>query len=258
MEISFKGKTALITGASEGIGYATAELFGRLGAKVAICGRNMQKLENAKKSLENNGIDVFIQSADVADTKQFMSFADNAEKAFGSIDIVVNNAGYMPFVLLKDTTEEMWDMVIDTNLKSVFTGGKIAYEKMKDHGGVLINASSFASVIPSVGYTAYAAAKSGVSSLTKTMASELAPYGIRVLGYIPGLIDTALTRESQKMNGDKLLEPISARRFGTPEDVARVIVFMASDWAGYMSGTCVEITGGKFATQNPIKAWDLK
>jgi NAD(P)-dependent dehydrogenase (short-subunit alcohol dehydrogenase family) len=257
MEISFKGKTAVVTGASEGIGYAAAELFGKLGANVAICARNIDKLENAKAQLEKQGIKVYIQSVDVAKMDQLMDFADNVEKEFGRIDIIVNNAGYMPFTLLKDTSEQMWDTVIDTNLKSVFVGGKIAYEKMKDNGGVVINASSFASVIPSVGYTAYAAAKAGVSSLTKTMASELAPYKIRVLGYIPGLIDTALTKESQKMNGDKLLEPISMRRFGTPEDVAKVIVFMASDLAGYMSGTCVEITGGKFATQNPMKAWNI-
>ena len=129
---------------------------------------------------------------------------------------------------------------------------------MRKNGGVLINASSFASVIPSVGYTAYAAAKAGVSSMTRTMAAELAPYNIRVLGYIPGLIDTALTKESQKINGEKLLEPIAERRYGNPDDIAKVIAFMASDLAEYMTGTCLEITGGKFAVQNPMKAWELK
>ena len=258
MEISFIGKTAVVTGASDGIGYATAELFGKLGAKVAICARNMDKLNSAKEKLEALNIEVYAQSCDASKSKELFDFADNVEKVLGSIDIWVSNAGYMPFSLLKDMSEEHYDIVMDTNLKSVFIGGKIAYEKMRQKGGVLINASSFASVIPSVGYTAYAAAKAGVSSMTRTMASELAPYNIRVLGYIPGLIDTALTKESQKINGDKLLEPISNRRFGDPEDIAKVIVFMASDFAGYMTGTCLEISGGKFATQNPMKAWELK
>ena len=258
MDLSFEGKTAVVTGASEGIGFATAELFGKLGAKVAICARNKDKLKAAEDLLKEEGIDVYIESCDVSKSKDLLAFADNVEKKFGSIDIFVSNAGYMPFSLVKDMTEDLWDIVIDTNLKSVFIGGKIAYEKMRKNGGVLINASSFASVIPSVGYTAYAAAKAGVSSMTRTMAAELAPYNIRVLGYIPGLIDTALTKESQKINGEKLLEPIAERRYGNPDDIAKVIAFMASDLAEYMTGTCLEITGGKFAVQNPMKAWELK
>ena len=258
MELSFKGKTVVITGASEGIGFACAEVFGKLGANVAICARNVDKLKDAENKLKAQSINVYSQSCDVSKSKELLSFADNAEKTFGSIHVFISNAGYMPFSLVKDMSEDLWDTVIDTNLKSVFIGGKIAYEKMRQKGGVLINASSFASVIPSVGYTAYAAAKAGVSSMTRTMASELAPYNIRVLGYIPGLIDTALTKVSQEIIGDKLLEPISARRFGNPYDVANVIAFMASDMAGYMTGTCIEITGGKFATQNPMKAWELK
>lgn len=258
MDLSFEGKTAVVTGASEGIGFATAELFGKLGAKVAICARNKDKLKAAEDLLKEEGIDVYTASCDVSKSKDLLAFADNVEKKFGSIDIFVSNAGYMPFSLVKDMTEDLWDIVIDTNLKSVFIGGKIAYEKMRKNGGVLINASSFASVIPSVGYTAYAAAKAGVSSMTRTMAAELAPYNIRVLGYIPGLIDTALTKESQKINGEKLLEPIAERRYGNPDDIAKVIAFMASDLAEYMTGTCLEITGGKFAVQNPMKAWELK
>ena len=258
MDLSFEGKTAVVTGASEGIGFATAELFGKLGAKVAICARNKDKLKAAEDLLKEEGIDVYTESCDVSKSKELLAFADNVEKKFGSIDIFVSNAGYMPFSLVKDMTEDLWDIVIDTNLKSVFIGGKIAYEKMRKNGGVLINASSFASVIPSVGYTAYAAAKAGVSSMTRTMAAELAPYNIRVLGYIPGLIDTALTKESQKINGEKLLEPIAERRYGNPDDIAKVIAFMASDLAEYMTGTCLEITGGKFAVQNPMKAWELK
>ena len=239
MEISFKNKTVLITGASEGIGFAAAAAFGKSGANVAICGRNAEKLEKAENSLKEMGIKTYAQTCDVSKTQQFRDFADNTEKNLGPIDIFINNAGYMPFVLLKDMDEEMLDTIMNINLKSVFVGSKIAFEKMKDRGGVIINASSFASVIPTVGYTAYAAAKAAVSSLTRTSASEFAPYGIRVLGYI-------------------LLEPISLRRYGNPDDIAGALLFMASDLAGYITGTCIEISGGKFSTQNPMKAWELK
>jgi NAD(P)-dependent dehydrogenase (short-subunit alcohol dehydrogenase family) len=125
------------------------------------------------------------------------------------------------------------------------------------NGGVLINAASFASLMPSVNAGVYAATKAAISSLTRTLSSELAPYNIRVVGYIPGLIATDINNESIARNRDRLLEAISLRKFGTAEDVAYGIVFLASEYASYISGTCLEITGGKFATQNPMAAWDI-
>ena len=128
---------------------------------------------------------------------------------------------------------------------------------MRKNGGVRINASSFASVIPSVGYGAYAAAKAGVTSLTRTLAAELAPYNIRVVGYIPGVIDTNLTKENLRVNGEKLYEPLAIRRFGQPEDVAGTIAFLASEAASYITGCCIEVTGGKYSVQNPMKAYEF-
>ena len=176
---------------------------------------------------------------------------------FLTTKIWISNAGYMPFALNKDVDDELWDKIINTNLKSVYNGGKIAYEKMRKNGGVLINASSFASVIPSVGYGAYAAAKAGVTSLTRTLAAELAPYNIRVVGYIPGVIDTNLTKENLRVNGEKLYEPLAIRRFGQPEDVAGTIAFLASEAASYITGCCIEVTGGKYSVQNPMKAYEF-
>ena len=258
MKFDFTGKVAVITGGSAGMGYAAAELFGLCGAKVAICARNKEKLAAAVDSLKAKGIDAIGEECDVSSSKELFKFADDVEKHFGKIDIWVSNAGYMPFSLIKDCDDDLWDKIINTNLKSVFIGGKIAYEKMRKNGGVLINASSFASVIPSVGFGAYAAAKSGVTSLTRTMAAELAPYNIRVVGYIPGVIDTDLTKENIRINGDKLYEPLAIRRIGKAEDVAEAIAFLASDSASYITGCCIEVTGGKFAVQNPMKAYELK
>lgn len=257
MEISFKGKTVLVTGASEGIGFETARLFGQCGANVAICARHADKLEKAKAELEALGIHVLTGSVDVKEEDQFRAFADETEKYFGTIDVLVNNAGWMPYATIEEMPMDQWDGVVATNLTSVFLGLKIGLEKMKAHGGVIINASSFTNIIPTVGYAAYSCTKAAIASLTRTAASEFAPYGIRVVGYIPGFIDTPMTRPSQAVNGDKLLEPIPLRRLGRPEEIARGIVFAASDWASYISGTNLEITGGKFSTQAPGAAWKI-
>ena len=257
MQFDFIGKVAVLCGGTVGMGYAAAELFGKSGAKVAICARSENKVKEAVEKLTAQGIDAIGEICDVSDTKQIFAFADKVEEAFGKIDIWVSNAGYMPFSLIKDIDDELYDKIINTNLKSVFNGGKIAYEKMRENGGVLINASSFSTVIPSIGFGLYAAAKAGVSSLTRTLAAELAPYNIRVVGYIPGVIDTDLTKEMQRINGDKLVEALAIRRLGDPEDVAGLIAFLASDAAKYITGTCVEATGGKFAVQNAMKAYEF-
>ena len=143
------------------------------------------------------------------------------------------------------------------NLKSVFLCTQAAIRPMKRHGGTIINACSFAALIPSVGQAAYAAAKIGVKSLTQVSAAELAPYGIRVLGYLPGVIATQLIQpliqdpvRAETMRGD-----IAAHRFGSPAEVASVVAFLASEQAGYVSGCCVEVHGGKLCVQNPSAAY---
>lgn len=256
MELSFENKVVVITGGSDGIGLATAKLFAESGAKIAICGRSPEKLKLAENELRKISANVFTQSCDVTVPEQLFEFADQAEQALGTIDVWISNAGNMPCAFLKDMDVEQWDAIINSNLRPVFLGGKIAYEKMRKKGGILINAASFAARMPSVGFSAYAAAKAGVVSLTQSFASELAPYGIRVLGYAPGFTVTNLNRKQAEM-GD-VLSPISMHRLGAPEDIAKVIYFMASDLSGYISGTCIEISGGKFSTQNPALAWDMK
>lgn len=253
MELSFKDNVVVITGGSDGIGLQTAKLFCEAGARVAICGRNEEKLQNAVSDLQTTGAEIFSGVCDVTDPDQFFSFADKAEEALGAFDVFINNAGNMPYAMLKDMDVQFFDDVINANLRPIFLGAKVAYEKMREHGGVLINAASFAAKMPSVGFSVYAAAKAGVVSLTQSFASELAPYGIRVLGYAPGFTVTNLNRKQAEM--DDVLSPISMNRLGAPIDIAKTILFMASDLAGYISGTCIEISGGKYSTQNPAFAW---
>jgi len=258
MNIRFDGQTVLITGGSAGIGLAAAELFGSLGAKVAICGTGAGKLEQAVERLKSKGIAVLGETCDVTDSAALERFAAHAEAALGPIDVWISNAGIYPQYSIIDTEEALWDQTVDTNMKAVYLGARTAYRTMRDRGGVMLLASSFAAVFPSVGSGVYAATKAAVSSMVKTLAAELAPYGIRVNGYIPGVIDTDMTRALTAANGEAMRSAIAMRSFGEPIDVAWAMAFLASGYARYITGTTLEITGGKMGVQNPGKAWTDK
>ena len=258
MDIRFDNKVALITGGTSGIGLAFAELAGSLGAKVAVCGTNPNKLSKALEELRGKGITAYGETCDVSDGAALQAFADYTQAELGPIDIWVSNAGVYPQHSIIDTTEEVWDRTVDTNLKSVYLGARIGYQAMKERGGVMLLASSFAALFPSVGSGVYAATKSAISSMVRTLAAELAPYGIRVNGYIPGVIDTEMNQALIAERGEQLLAPIALRTFGHAEDVAWAMAFLASDYARYITGTCLEISGGKMGVQNPSKAWQDK
>lgn len=258
MNVRFDEKVVLITGGTAGIGLSAAEVFGGLGAKVAICGTKQDKLEAAANGLKEKGITVFYETCDVGNTASLSAFAAHAEEALGPVDIWVSNAGMYPQYSIIDTEEAMWDKILDTNMKSVYWGAKLAYQSMKNRGGVILLASSFSSVMPSVGSGVYAATKSAITSMTKTLAAELAPYDIRVNGYIPGLIITDMTRDIAEANEEAMRSVIAMNKFGKPDDIAWAMAFLASDYASYITGTTLEISGGKFGVQNAAKAWTDK
>lgn len=188
--------------------------------------------------------------------EELRAFAAQVFKKYGRIDVWINNAGISPKAKLLDMSGDEWDEVMRINLKGVFLGSQIAARYMKDSGGgVILNAASYAAVMPSATSGAYAAAKAGVTSLTRSMAAEFARFGIRVVAYIPGMVATDINRAKIEQTGQKLLAQISMNRFGEPAEVARALVFLASDAASYITGTAVEITGGKFSIQNPEVPW---
>ena len=256
MELGLKDKVVVITGGATGIGKAAAMSFAREGCKLAICGRSQNKLSNVELEFQQAGFPLLAKQADASINSELTAFADAVVKAYGKIDIWVNNAGIYPQGSLMDMTEVEWDKVMNINLKSVFLGSKIAYSYMKDQKkGVILNAESFASLIPSAGSGAYAVSKVGITWLTKVLAAELAPYNIRVNGYIPGLIKTDITEGVIGENEGRFESQIALNRLGVPEDLADGIVFLASDAAGYITGTHLEISGGKLCVQNPHYAW---
>ena len=255
MDLGLSGKTALVTGASRGIGRAIALGLAAEGVNVVLNGLNPEGLAAAAKEVAERGVRAVPLAADVSDPRAVEEMFGKVKDLFGRLDILVNNAGFLKAKPLLDLSCEEWRKSIDVNLTSVFLCSKSAAPLMKDNGGVIINAASYAAVIPSIKHAAYAAAKAGVVSMTRTMAGELAPLGIRVVCYIPGVIETDLTAAVRAEKGKALVSQIALQRYGRPEEVADLVVFLSSRAAGYITGVAYEVSGGKLAVQNPADGW---
>ena len=257
MDVNLRNKVAVVTGGTAGIGLATAELFAREGAMVAICSSTQTNVDKAVKAFAEKGLKAYGERVDVSSREEMFGFADRVEQQFGGIDVWVSNAGIMPEKKIIDTTEEVWQKAMDVNLKSVYYGALIAADKIRKRGGgVLINAASFASLMPSVGSGAYAATKAAIANMTRTLAGELAPFNIRVVGFIPGVIETPMTAGWIEKKGKALASQHALNRVGRADEIANALLFLASDYASFITGTCMEITGGKFCVQNPADAWN--
>ncbi len=238
-------KVALITGASRGIGRATAERFARGGYNLALVSRSEESLNRVKEELSGYGVDILIFPADVSDFKRAQEVVDTTIKEMGRIDVLVNNAGTTLDKFLLRTTEEDWDRIIDINLKSVFNYSKAASRYMlKQKSGVIINVSSVVGLIGNAGQASYAASKAGIIAFTKSLAKELGSRNIRVVAVAPGFIETDLTSNLPQDIKDYYFQQIALRRFGKPEDVAGVIYFLASEDANYITGQTIIVDGG--------------
>ncbi|MFH1489836.1 MAG: SDR family oxidoreductase [Pseudomonadota bacterium] len=254
MKLDFTGKTAVVTGGSEGIGLAIARAFLDSGAGVAICSRSQIKLDRALAGL--NSPKCLGMTLDVADRPTLFEFADRVEEHFGGIDIWVSNAGILVGARLIETSEEEMQRLWDVNVKSIYYGGLIAADKIRKRGGgSLINGSSYAALLPVLGGGAYAASKAAVLSMTRSLAAELAPFNIRVNAYCPGVVETAMTSDVLQAKRDYLSSQNVLGRVGRPEEIAGAVLFLASEQASYITGTHIEISGGKFCVQNPGQAW---
>ena len=256
MDLGLKDKVILITGGTAGIGEACALAFSREGAHVAVCGRTQKRIAAFKERCAQAGADVFVKQADAGQAEELQAFADAVVSRFGTIDVWINNAGINVGKRLMEITPEDWQQTVAVNLSGVLFGTQIAARAMGEKGGVILNASSFASLIPSVGGTMYGATKAAVSNMTKTMAAELAPQHIRVNAYIPGIIDTPMNAERIADDANHaLINAIALHRVGTADEMAQALVFLASDQASYITGTAIEVSGGKYAVQNSEILW---
>ena len=251
--MKLKHKTALITGGSDGMGFATAELFLNEGANVAIAGRSRGRGEKALARLRRLGPVIFVQG-DVSRPSDARRMVENTVRRFGRIDILFNNAGVYLEKFAEDTTEEEWDRVVDINLKGTFLVSKYAIPHMRRQcSGVIVNNSSDAGLIGNRSCPAYCASKGGVTIMTKAMALDLAKDGIRVNCVNPGVIDTSMLEREVRASADRkkyLKEAVDMHpigRLGRPQEVAHAVLFLASDEARFVTGTALSIDGGTTA-----------
>lgn len=239
-------KTALITGASRGIGRAIALELGKHGANIAVnYAGNEKKAQEVVDELLQLGVKAFKIQADVSNESNVKEMIKEVIKQFGGLDILVNNAGVTKDNLLMRMKEAEFDQVINTNLKGVFLCTKaVTRQMMKQKAGRIVNVASIVGVSGNPGQANYVAAKAGVIGLTKTTAKELASRNILVNAVAPGFISTDMTDALTEEQRDEMLSMIPLAKLGTPEDVARVVRFLASSDANYITGQTIHIDGG--------------
>lgn len=244
--MKLEGKSALVTGASRGIGREIALELAKQGANVAVNYAGSEKLANeVVAEIKALGREAIAIQANVADGEAVTDMVNKVIAQFGSLDILVNNAGITRDTLLMRMKEDDWDAVIDTNLKGVFLCTKaVTRQMMKQRSGRIINISSIVGVSGNAGQANYVAAKAGVIGLTKTTAKEFASRGITVNAVAPGFITTDMTDKLTEEIKGEMLKQIPLARLGDPEDIAKVVVFLASEDSRYMTGQTLHVDGG--------------
>lgn len=240
-----EGKVALVTGGSRGIGAAIVRRFAEQGASVAFTYRSSSAAADAlAKDLEQHGNPVKAYQSDASSYEQSETLAKTVLEEFGRVDILVNNAGITRDTLLLRMTEEHWDDVVQTNLKSVFNLTKhLLRSMMKNRGGSIINMSSIVGMTGNAGQANYAASKAGIFGFTKSVAKEMGTRGIRCNAIAPGFIETDMTDALDEDTKQTYLDNIPLKRLGKAEEVADVCVFLGADLSAYVSGQVISVCG---------------
>jgi len=243
--MGLKDKVALITGGARGIGRAIALAFAREGADIAIADVNQEEAEKTAKDIEALGRKSLPILMDVTNYAKVEEALNKILDKFGKVDILVNNAGITKDSLLLRMNEADWDAVINVNLKGTFNCTKAVSKAMiKQHSGKIINIASIIGIIGNAGQANYSASKAGIIALTKTAAKELASRNINVNAVAPGFIQTEMTARLSEDIKQKMKEAIPLNKFGSPDDVAAVCLFLASEAANYITGQTIVVDGG--------------
>lgn len=245
--MSLEGKTALVTGASQGIGRACALKLAKAGARVVLAARNQAKLEEVAVEIRSGGSTAEVFAIDMASEESIKSGAKAALAIMGTIDILVNNAGITKDTLLLRMKRADWDEVLATNLTGTFLLTQALLSPMvKARWGRIINVSSVVGETGQAGQANYAASKAGLIGLTKSLARELASRGITANAVAPGYIETAMTAVLDEKLREVMLTHIPLGRAGTDEDIANAVVFLASNEAAYITGHVLDVNGGMY------------
>jgi 3-oxoacyl-[acyl-carrier protein] reductase len=240
------GRTAVITGGAQGIGFAIAARFVAEGARVVLGDLDPDATQDAAKRLGGAGT-AAAAVCDVTSAEQVSGLVKAATDEFGSLDVFVNNAGITRDSTMRTMTEEQFDQVISVHLKGTWNGTRLAAAVMREQkSGAIVNISSLSGKTGMVGQTNYSAAKAGIVGLTKAAAKEMAHHGVRVNAVQPGLIRSAMTEAMPEKAWNQKMSEIPMGRAGEVDEVANVVLFLASDLSSYMTGTVLEVTGGRF------------
>jgi 3-oxoacyl-[acyl-carrier protein] reductase len=245
--MSLSGKTALVTGAAQGIGRDIALGLAKDGAEVAICDVNLEAAQKTGGDIEAMGRKSLALKANVASSADVTAMIDQVVEKFGRIDILVNNAGITRDGLILRMKDEDWDLVLSINLKGAFLCTKFALKYMsKQRSGTIINIASIVGAMGNAGQANYVASKAGLIGLTKTIAREYANRNVTANAVAPGFIDTAMTQALTEQVRTDLAKQIPLGRLGSSEDVASAVRFLASPAAAYITGQVIHVNGGMY------------
>ncbi len=244
--MKLKDRVGIITGAARGIGKAIALTFVREGAKVVLVDVDKEKLEILQNEIKKRKGEVITTSCNITKSSEVMAMVNQAHKTFGRIDILVNNAGIIRRGTIETVTEEDWDRVIEVNLKGTFNCCKAVVDIMKKQSyGKIVNISSIAGKMGDItSAPGYGPSKAGVDALTKTLARQLAPYGINVNAVSPHAIETEMSAQWSEERRKEIIASIPLGRLGKPEDVAEAVLFLVSEEASFITGEILDVNGG--------------
>ena len=240
------GKTAVITGGAQGLGFAIAERFVAEGARVVLGDLNLDATQEAVEKLGGADVAAAVR-CDVVDGDDIDTLLATAQSTFGGLDIMVNNAGITRDATMRTMSEDQFDQVISVHLKGTWQGLRKASAIMREQkSGAIINISSISGKVGMVGQTNYSDAKAGIVGMTKASAKEMAHHGVRVNAIQPGLIRSAMTEALPERIWNEKVSQIPLGRVGEPKEIASVALFLAGPDSSYMTGTVLEVTGGRF------------